>query len=162
MRLDLTYRIIFPLLILGSLMIKQCGGNPEKSKAKQEEKTEALVTARTMGLAMLEDNNLEGAEDEFRKLVSLAPGEAIGYANLGLVYLRTGDYDLAKKNLLKALDLSPEDPNIRFNLATVYKYQNQQELFTDELKKNIEINPGHVQSLYRLAESYSGSNDLFY
>ncbi len=159
MRSDFKRRMVIPLLILGSIMISHCSSDSGRSKARSQTKTEAIVTARTMGLALLEDNKLDEAESEFRKLVSLAPGESIGYANLGLVYLRKGDYDLAKKNLLKALDLSPEDPDIRFNLATVYKYQNQQELFTDELKKNIEINPGHVQSLYRLAESYSGSND---
>ncbi|MFO7671944.1 MAG: FG-GAP-like repeat-containing protein [Bacteroidales bacterium] len=159
MRTDFIRWLVIPLLIPGSMMISQCSSSSERSEARQQSKTEAIVTARTLGLAMMEDNNFEGAETEFRKLVSLAPDEAIGYANLGLVYLRTGDYDLAKKNLLKALDLSPEDPNIRLNLATVYKYLNQQELFIDELKKNIEINPRHVQSLYRLAESYSGSND---
>ncbi len=139
-------------------MISQCA-NPERSAARHQAKTEEIVTARTMGLALLEDNDLEGAETEFKKLVSLAPEEALGYANLGLVYLRTGSYDEAEKNLLKALELSPEDPDIHFNLATVYKYQNQQELFIGELKKNVEINPDHVQSIYRLAESYSGSRD---
>lgn len=137
----------------------QCGGNSERAIAKQEKNQEAIVTARTMGLAMLEDNNLEGAEEEFIKLVSLAPTEALGYANLGLVYLRTGDYKQAQKNLQKALNLSPEDPDIRYNLATVYKYLNLQEDFIQELEKNIKINPGHVQSIYRLAESYSGSRE---
>lgn len=159
MKMDFTPRMLILLLFLGGIMITQCGGNPERTQKRQQTKNEAIITARTMGLAMLEDNDLEGAEAEFKKLVSLAPGEALGYANLGLVYLRTGDYDQAQKNLIKALDLSPEDPDIRFNLATVYKYQNQQEDFIRELKKNIELNPGHLQSIYRLAESFSGSRD---
>ena len=148
-----------PVLLAGCFMFTQCMGDGERSQARQQSRAETIVTTRTMGLALLEENKLEEAESEFKKLVSLAPGEAIGYANLGLVYLRSGAYIDAKKNLLKALELTPGDPDIRFNLATVYKYMNEHDRFIRELEKIIEANPAHVQSLYRLAESYSGTND---
>ncbi len=159
MRLENIPRFVMLFLIPGSLIVSQCSNNPDSSAGDPQSKMEEIVSAQTLGLAMLEENNLEGAEAEFRKLVSLAPKEATAYANLGLVYLRTGDYELAKKNLQKALDLNPENPNIHLNLATVYKYQNQQRLFINELKKIAEIYPDHVQSLYMLADSYIGSHD---
>jgi len=52
----------------------------------------AILTARTLGLAYVEENRLEEASNEFVKLIRLAPEEPSGYANLGLVYLRLGRY----------------------------------------------------------------------
>ena len=156
--------IILTAILAGVLLFSQCGSDgsdkrAEKEKINQQNRAESILTARTMGLAFLEENKLEEAEQEFLKLKSLAPEEAIGYANLGLVYLRMGRYDEAEKNLLKALDLTPLDSDIRLNLATVYKYQNENDKFVEELEKAIEADPGHVQSIYRLAEFYSGTND---
>src|SRR3989442_10633828 len=59
----------------------------------------AAVTARTWGLAYLQQNRLPQAEAEFRKVVALAPDQAVGYADLGLVYLREGRYREAEAQL---------------------------------------------------------------
>ncbi len=127
---------ILPLIMAGVFVFTQCttdGTNRkrEKEKISQQNKAENILTARTMGLAFLEENKLEEAEQEFLKLTSLAPGEAIGYANLGLVYLRMGRYDDAKMNLLTAIDLTPLDPDIRLNLATVDQHYNENDIFVD-------------------------------
>ncbi len=155
---------VLTAILAGVLLFSQCGSEgsgkrAEKEKINLQNRAESILTSRTMGLAFLEENKLEEAEQEFLKLTSLVPEEAIGYANLGLVYLRMGRYDEAEKNLLKALDLTPLDSDIRLNLATVYKYQNENDKFVEELEKAIEADPGHVQSIYRLAEFYSGTND---
>jgi tetratricopeptide (TPR) repeat protein len=121
--------------------------------------SEQIITARTMGLAFLEENKLEEAEAQFLELIELAPEEAIGYANLGLVYLRMGRYDDAESNLLEALDKTPLDADIRFNLASVYNYKNQNEDFLRELERAISDQPDHAQSIYRLAEYFGGRGD---
>ncbi len=156
--------IALPLVLAGAMFLHQCGPERsgkklEKEQQNQQNMAERILTARTMGLAFLEENKLEEAEAEFLKLTSMAPEEAIGYANLGLVYLRMGKYDEAESNLVKALEITPRDANIRLNLATVYKYQNRDDQFISELEKAIEADPGHVQSIYRLAEYYGGSTD---
>ncbi len=158
-----TYALL-TLFLAGALYCTQCGTGgdakrSERDKANQQNKAESILTARTMGLAFLEENKLEEAEQEFLKLTSLAPDEAIGYANLGLVYLRKGNYDEAEETLQKALELTPLDSDLRMNLATVYKYQNNNEKFIEELEKTIGEDPQHIQSVYRLAEFYSGSKD---
>src|ERR671924_1513434 len=73
----------------------------------------AILTARTLGLAYLEDNRLEEARAAFTKLIALAPDEPSGYANLGLVDLRMGRYQDAAREIKQALDLAPDDPDIR-------------------------------------------------
>ena len=84
----------------------------EEKKSDTLHKFENIITARTLGLAYLEENRLGEAEAEFLKLITLAPEEAIGYANLGLVYLRMGKYQEAEEQLKKAIELDPDDPNI--------------------------------------------------
>ncbi len=133
----------------------------EEKKSDTLHKFENIITARTLGLAYLEENRLGEAEAEFLKLITLAPDEAIGYANLGLVYLRMGKYQEAEEQLKKAIELDPDDPNIRLNLAKVYQFSNEGDKSIKELEKTIEIAPDHVQTLYSLAESYIGSSDKY-
>ncbi len=162
-----TYSLL-PVILAGVLFLFQCNSErtgsdkesrAEKEMSEQQTSAEKILTARTMGLAFLEENKLDEAENQFLTLISLAPEEAIGYANLGLVYLRMGKYNDAEKILFKALDLTPLDADIRLNLALVYKYQDEHEKFIGELEKAIDANPGHLQSLYLLAESFSNTTD---
>jgi len=157
---------LLPLMLAGALFLSQCttdrsgsGKKEDKEKINQQTKTESIQTARSMGLAFLEENKLEEAEREFLKLTTLAPEETIGYVTLGLVYLRMGKYNEAEEKLLIALDLNPLNPNIRLILATVYKYQNRNDKYLNELEKAVEIDSTHVQSIYRLAEFFSGTAD---
>ena len=157
-------------MILCSFLFPQCQNRKSSRQDKQDEiqkktddelRSEKILTARTMGLAYLEEDKLDEAASEFQKLIELAPREAIGYANLGLVYLRMGRYDEAEKQLLQARELDPGDPDIRLNLAKVYEYQNKSDKSIMELKKSIEIDPGHVQTLYTLAEIYGRASDKY-
>ena len=45
-----------------------------------------LYTTRMLGLSYLRRNQLAEAEAEFRKLTTLAPDDAEGYADLGLTF----------------------------------------------------------------------------
>ena len=158
-------RFLFITLLTFSFLFYNCGrkkSDEQKEKVietKEERKPDSLlrseniITERTLGLAYLEENKLDEAEAEFLKLITLAPGEAIGYANLGLVYLRMGKYKEAEEQLKKAIKLDPDNPDIRLNLAEVYKFSNERDKSIKELKKTIEIAPDHVQTLYNLAES---------
>ena len=72
-------------------------------KKVSDAKVSEAISAKSMGLAYLEENELENAEIQFKRLIELAPGDASGYANLGVVYLRAGKYDLAEDYLSEAL-----------------------------------------------------------
>jgi len=128
--------------------------------SNDESKVEAdIISLKSLGLAYLEENNLEEAKKQFLKLIELAPNDATGYANLGVVYLRQRDIDRAEESLLKAVELSPDDPDIRLNLAKVYELKNDRETSLKELKKNEELAPDHVKTLYSIAEKYQGERD---
>ena len=132
-----------------------CRNNPEKESQKAVD----LVTARTLGLAYLEEFKLEDAEKEFLRLIDLAPGEKLGYANLGLTYLRMARYPEAEKQLLKAIKIDPRDPDIRLILAPVFQMKDERERAISELKEALSIAPDHLKILYALTELYAAGTD---
>lgn len=157
------------LISLVAIMAASCN---QKKKSQEKEtsqlndepsptnnKEAQIVSARSLGLAYLEENNLEEAEKQFKVLIELAPEDASGYANLGVVYLRQGDNDAAENVLEKAISLAPEDPDIRLNLAKVYELKDKEAAALEELKKSEEIAPDHVKTLYSIAEKYEGNQD---
>ncbi len=118
-----------------------------------------IQSTKSLGLAYMEENKLENAEKQFKKLISLSPTDASGYANLGVVYLRQGKNDEAEEMLIKAVEISPDDPDIRLNLAKVYELKNERKSSLEALKKNEEIAPDHVKTLYSIAEKYAVAKD---
>ncbi|MEN8116589.1 MAG: FG-GAP-like repeat-containing protein [Bacteroidota bacterium] len=157
-RLIFLFSLIL-LAIISGCNSKKSGNKPDQG-ADSDQVQDSKTTARTLGLAYLEENKLDEAEAQFIKLTELAPDEAIGYANLGLVYLRKGEYEKAEIQLKKAIELDPDDANIRLNLANVYKMSNESEKSIEVLEQTIEMNPEHLQSLYSLAEKYEGSSEM--
>lgn len=117
------------------------------------------ITIRTLGLAYLEENNLQEAESEFKKLIELDPNESLGYANLGLVYVRMGKYTDAESQLKKAIELDPGNPDIRLILSKSYELNGQRDLSEEVLKGVIKMSPKNVKALYSLADLYNRASD---
>ena len=151
----MRFKNLLLILWVLSLLSSGCNQNPRKDDGRAEE----MISARTLGLAYLEENKLEEARDEFLKLVKLDPKEVLGYANLGIVYLRMGNYPEAEDWLQQAIKMDPQDPDVRLILAKVYEMSEQPLKSIDELKKIIGFSPGHVKALYQLTELYSTSAD---
>lgn len=151
-----TYALI--VIVFFSCIIIGCTGREEKQKKKSQE----LISARTVGLAYLEENKLEEAEQEFLKFIKLAPKEKLGYANLGLVYLRMGEYEKAEKSLNKAIKIDPKDPDVRLIMATVYEMADNEEKAIFQLKESLKHSPRHIKTLYDLSELYAVQSDTSY
>jgi hypothetical protein len=145
-------------IVFFSCIITGCASREEKQKKKSQE----LISTRTVGLAYLEENKLEEAEQEFLKFIKLAPKEKLGYANLGLVYLRMGKYKEAEKILKKAVKIDPEDPEVRLIMATVYEMTDNKEKAIFQLKESLKHSPGHIKTLYNLSELYAAQSDTSY
>ena len=148
----MRYRGII-LLITGLLLLP--GHGCKQQKGTDAERAEEMISAKTLGLAYLEENKLEEAEAEFLKIIDLDENEVMGYANLGIVYLRMGKFEQAEEWLFKAIKMRPEDPDVRLILAKVYEMGGNPEKAVEELEKIMEFSPGHVKSLYNLTELYA-------
>ena len=114
-----------------------------------------ILTARTLGLAYVEENRLEEAEQQFVKLIQLVPEEPSGHANLGLVYLRLGRYQDAAREIERARALAPDDPDIRLLQATVLRLTGRPADARGTLEAVLKTAPTHLKTLYALAEADS-------
>src|SRR2546428_7425399 len=107
----------------------------------------ALITARTVGLDDLQRGRLAEAEQEFRKVIALAPRDPLGYANLGLTYLRAGRYGDAESQLQRARRLDTANVDVALSLAKLYALTNR----PDEARKLLAL-VSDPRALYGLAE----------
>ncbi len=142
------------LMLLTPTLVGACGDALQRQAPTRE-----LITARTVGLAHLEENKLEDAKAEFTRLTKLAPREALGYANLGLVHLLLGEHDQAERHAKRALTIAPDDPDIRLLLSQVYRETERAAQAREELEASLERTPGHIRSLYGLVELAAASDD---
>ncbi len=122
----------------------------------------AILTARTLGLAYVEENRLAEAEEEFVKLTRLAPEEPSGHANLGLVYLRLGRYQDAERAIERAVSLAPDDPDIHLLQATALRLTGRPADAHRVLELAAKSAPTHLKTLYALAQSDSGAERRAY
>ncbi len=109
-----------------------------------------ILTARTLGLAYLDENRLEEAEAEFTKLIRLAPDEPSGHANLGVVFLRLGRYQEAQRSIDRAVRLAPDDPDIRLLQATAQSLGGDTNAARRTLHASLATAPRHLKTLYAL------------
>lgn len=137
------------------LILLACNPQKRRDPASPED----LITAKTLGLAYLEENQLEDAEAEFLKLVDMDPDEVMAYANLGIVYLRMGEFDKSETWLQKAIKMNPKDPDVRLILAKVYEMSGASDKAVEELEEINRLSPGHVKALYNLTELYATFSD---
>ncbi|MCK4991197.1 MAG: tetratricopeptide repeat protein, partial [Bacteroidales bacterium] len=143
------------IIILFTGLLLLSGQACKQQKGTDAERAEEMISAKTLGLAYLEENKLEEAEAEFQKIIDLDSDEVMAYANLGIVYLRMGSFDKAEEWLKKAIGMQPEDPDVRLILAKVYEMNGQSDKAVEELEKIMEFSPGHVKSLFNLTELYA-------
>ncbi len=146
---------LFILVILCCFLFSGCKSTEEKEAQVAKE----LITLKTLGLAYLEEFELDNAEKQFLQFIKLAPKEKLGYANLGLVYLRMGKYPEAEKQLKKANKIDPKDPDILHILATVYKMEDDSDQAIEKLMEALKLSPNHLKVLYDLTEILATRQD---
>ena len=145
------------LSVIGILLMGACRGAGSGGDAVAN--GAAAVTARTWGLAYLQGNQLPQAEAEFRKVVALAPDQAVGYADLGLVYLREGRYREAEAQLKRAAQLDSADSNIGLTLARLYQLTGRGAEARRELERVLRRDSTDIRALYAVAELAGQSPD---
>jgi VCBS repeat protein/tetratricopeptide repeat protein len=120
---------------------------------------EEVFSTRMVGLSYLRRNQLTEAETEFKKLITLAPDDPVGYADLGLVYLQAARYQDAEKQLERARELDTASTDIGLALAKVYALTNRPGDARALLQKLHRDSTTNAQVLYALASLDSAATD---
>ena len=129
----------------------------KKSAVSDQEKIRSLLTHRSLGLAYLEESQLDQAAAEFKHIIEIAPEEALGHANLALTLLRKAQYSEAEKQVRKALGLTQE-PEVVLILAEILERSGRADAAIQDLEKSAQTYPMHVSSQYKLAQMYLRSS----
>src|SRR5205085_470724 len=131
------------------LLVTACRGAPPPGT--EQARSDSALTARTWGLAYLQQQQLPRAEAEFQKVVALAPDQALGYADLGLVYLREGRSREAEAQLRRAAALDSSNNEIVLMLAEVYRLSGREADARHELDRVLHSDSTDIRALYALA-----------
>src|SRR5438093_239811 len=135
---------------IGLLLTVACRG--AAPRGDEQARSDSAVMARTWGLAYLQQHQLPRAEAEFRKVVTLAPDQPLGYANLGLVYLREGRYREAEAQLRRAAALDSTNSDVGLMLAGVYEATGRDAEALWEVERVRHRDSTDIRALYALAE----------
>jgi Tfp pilus assembly protein PilF len=112
---------------------------------------EEVLAARSLGVGYLDRNRLPEAEEQFKKLVALAPKDPFGYANLGLTYLQAGRFADAEKQLKRARELDPANADVGRMIAKLYALTNRDADARKTLEDLQRAQPRDAKVLYALA-----------
>ena len=146
------------LSVSGLLLAVACRGSAPGGGGDQA-RSDSALTARTWGLAYLQQNQLPRAEAEFKKVVALAPDQALGYANLGLVYLREGRYRDAEAQLRRAAVLDSAGSDVDLMLASVYQQTGREAKAHRAIDRVLRRDSTDIRALYALAALAARSAD---
>src|SRR2546429_553394 len=149
------------LAIATTLLLAGCRGRGSEPAGGSLERDAAILTARTLGLAYLQSEQLAQAETAFSKIVALAPDQALGYANLGLVHLRLGRYDVAEREIRRAAARDTASDDIALTLAKVYELTGRTVEARHEVDRVLRRSPDDLRALYELAALDPASKETY-
>ena len=133
---------------IGLLLVAACRG---AAPGADQARSDSALTARTWGLAYLQQQQLPRAETEFQKVVALAPDEPLGYADLGLVYLREGRAREAEAQLERAAALDSSNSDVGLMLAEVYRLTGREADARGAIDRVLRRDSTDVRALYARA-----------
>lgn len=109
------YNRIFPGLILILFLLNGCAMT--QNRVKEERQADAHYK---LGMAHLNENNLQMAFMEFQKSIESNPKDKAYYYAIGFVYFKMDRYQNAIDAYKKALTIDPLYPEAHNGLGTVY------------------------------------------
>jgi len=107
--------------LLALLVLGGCGGTAAKKKA--EKAHEAAIYNVQLGVAYMNQGDLERAKDKLDRALTQDPDSADVHSARATLYARLGNKDKADAEFRSALRLAPHDPRMVNNYA-VYLCQN--------------------------------------
>lgn len=126
-------------------------------KPMQTETTEPQYTAdyyNEKGIEYFKRDNMQKAENFFKKAIELKPMYAKAYNNLANVEAKRGNFDNAIQYNQQALAIDPNYPESYYNLALIYKKRKD---FINEiayLDKAVQADPKYYQAYFTRGLSY--------
>ena len=105
-------------------------------------------------------NNLQVAEEIYKKILDIDPNHFQSTVLLGTLYAQIKKFDLAKPLLQKAIQINPNYAETHYNLGLVFNGMSNPEKAISCYEKAIEINPHYPDAYNNLGNCYKESEDF--
>jgi len=133
--------------------------NPDmfQEPIKPAEKKQRPYTANyynQKGIEFFRRDNLEQAEEYFKKAVQLKPMFAKGYNNLANIEVKRGNLEQAKQYALKSVQVDPEFPEGYYNLGLINKKQRNYDFEIHYLNRAIAVDPKYYKAYFARGLAY--------
>ena len=115
-------------------------------------KKKNLTTKETFALAVQnhQKNNLQVAENLYKKILKTNPNHASAHNNLGLIFHAYKDFQKARSYYQKAIQFQPDYADAHNNLGNVFKELGEHQKAKSCYQKTIEIQPNYAGTHYNL------------
>ena len=111
-----------------------------------------LTTKETFDLAVQnhQKNNLQVAENLYKKILKTNPNHVSAHNNLGLIFHAYKDFPKARSYYQKAIQFQPDYADAHNNLGNVFKELGEHQKAKSCYQKTIEIQPNYAVTHYNL------------
>jgi Flp pilus assembly protein TadD len=119
-----------------------------------QDEREVIAASYRAGEQALKTDDLRGAEEAFRRVLTLSPNDAGAHANLGVVYMRQRSWKRALEELETARRRAPQMAGIRLNIGLVYFRQDNYAEAITAFESVVRDEPGSEQARQLLGLCY--------
>lgn len=134
------------IAILAAIILLAGCSSIEKYKADQARNERLVETQVQMGVAYLEQGNVEVAREKLQKALEIKPDYAPAHSAIALVYKETRQFDLADEHYREAISLSPDEGGTYNNYGVFLCQRNRPEEAEEYFLKAVKL------PLYRTPE----------
>ena len=102
--------------------------------------------AFALGVKSQEDNNLQGAQNYYQRVLEIDPNHALAHNNLGVIFTTLGENPKARSCYEKAIEIDPKHLEAYNNLGKLYLTLEETQKSINCFEKIIKINPNHIDA----------------
>ncbi len=119
----------------------------------QKSDYESYVRAFSVGVAAIDIERSQAAQESLTKAIDIDPNEPAAWADRGLLAIRDGRMDDALADLHQAEKLAPANAAIQQLLGVAEQRRGQLAEATKHFRRAVETEPKNLFALYRLAQA---------
>ncbi|MBT7137242.1 MAG: tetratricopeptide repeat protein [Rhodospirillaceae bacterium] len=121
---------------------------------------DVVQSALATGAAAIEQGDMDGAEQVFRSILEIDPGNADACNGLAVAFSGKGDLTGAERFLKRAVELDSGNSQYHRNLGFVYAGRNRLKRAGRALAEAVRLDPADVEAHYRLAWVQRARGDM--
>ena len=115
-----------------------------------DEKNLTVKEAFDLALQNHQNNNLQDAQNYYKKVLKIEPNHSPTLNNLGVIFKELGEHQKAKDCYERAIEINPNYTAAYFNLGVIFKELGENQKAKGCYEKVIKIDPNYTNAYFNL------------